>query len=197
MNVSGAVFNPNARKKKKSKRAERSRRLKEVGEESCVSKKSNSSEYSYEEMLTRLYKTMHDSLGSSIKESSKIKIPPVECYQVGVRKTLWVNFKSFCDAVNRKPEHVFTFLEIELGIKTSVDMDKRLVIKAKFYPKEIIVVVRRYLHEYVICKTCGCRETTLKREQKILFLQCCSKACGSQRSVAMLDKGYTHNLRRR
>jgi len=190
-----SVFDPKAKKKKKSKRAKRVKKSSTILNISSIN--TSKDEYRYEEMLSRLYKTMHGSLGSSINEKSKIKIPPVKCYQVGVRKTLWVNFYQFCKAVNRSPEHVYTYLEIELGTSTSVDMDKRLVIKAKFYPKEVISIVKNYLNEYVICKICGCRETKLERENRITFLKCYSKACGSQRSVDTLTKGYTHQIKRK
>jgi len=195
-----SVFDPTAKKKKKrSKRAERTKRLKEdsIVDIPSTNSPSTTNEYSYGEMLSRLYTTMHSSLGSSMNERSNIKIPPVKCYQAGVRKTLWVNFEQFCQVVNRTHEHVYTYLEIELGTATSVDMDKRLVIKAKFYPKEVISVVKKYLNEYVVCKICGCRETKLERENRITFLKCCSKACGSQRSVDTLNKGYTHQIKRK
>merc|ERR1712227_455420 len=86
--------------------------------------------------------------------------------------------------MKNNPEHLIQFLFAELGTSGSIDGEKRLVLKGKFQPKQMESVLRRYILEYVTCKTCKSMNTELKRESanRLHFLSC--KACGSTRSVS-------------
>jgi translation initiation factor 2 beta subunit (eIF-2beta)/eIF-5 len=76
-------------------------------------------------------------------DTSPVKIPAVKSFQVGIRKTVWVNFVEFCQAVTRDRTHVASFMEIELRVEPNTDMDQRLVIKGRFRVPEIIKVVQK------------------------------------------------------
>ena len=57
-------------------------------------------------------------------------------------------------------------------------------------------VLRRYIIEYVTCKTCKSMNTELKRESanRLHFLSC--KACGSTRSVSSIKTGFQAQIGR-
>jgi hypothetical protein len=48
--------------------------------------------------------------------------------------------------------------------------------------------VRRYIHEYVTCKTCKSPDTLLAKENRVWFIAC--ESCGSKRSVSAIKTGF-------
>jgi len=110
---------------------------------------------------------------------------------------LWANFPAIVKALHRSPQHLLNFVIVELGTTANLDGTGRLVIRGRFIPKQLESLVRRYIAEYVICKTCGSRDTILKKENRLHFLECKSQMCGSTRSVPPLNKGYVHNIKRK
>ena len=99
--------------------------------------------------------------------------------------------------LNRDPQHMLTYVTIELGTTANLDGNGRMVVRGRFMPKQLANIVRRYIEEYVTCRTCGGRETVLTKQQRLHFLVCTSSVCGSTRSVAPLNKGYMHTLKRK
>lgn len=60
----------------------------------------------------------------------------------------------------------------ELGTSGSVDGSRRLVIKGRFQQKQIENVLRRYIVEYVTCKTCRSPDSDLtKGENRLYFVR--------------------------
>lgn len=106
----------------------------------------------------------------------------------GNKKTVFANVADICKRMHRQPEHVIQFLFAELGTSGSIDGSQRLVIKGRFQQKQIEAVLRRYIVEYVTCKTCKSPDTILTKENRLFFLQC--EACGSTRSVSAIKSGF-------
>lgn len=153
----------------------------------------------YESLLSRFFATLKknnpelagDRLGP------KFRIPPPVCQREGSKKTLFANVQDIATVLQRNPEHLIQFLFAELGTSGSIDGEKRLVLKGKFQPKQMESVLRRYIIEYVTCKTCKSMNTELKRESanRLHFLNC--KACGSTRSVSSIKTGFQAQIGRR
>ncbi|KAI2761298.1 hypothetical protein DTO012A8_9614 [Penicillium roqueforti] len=98
--------------------------------------------------------------------------------------------------MKRSEEHCTQFLFAELGTSGSVDGSRRLVIKGRFQQKGIESVLRRYIVEYVTCKTCRSPDTELnKGENRLYFVTC--NSCGSRRSVAAIKTGFRSQIGRR
>lgn len=150
-------------------------------------------DYSYDQLLKRIY----DLIGENKTEISHRKIPHPQAFLVGTSKTLWSNFPQITKAMNREPQHFLDFIIIELGTTANVDSNDRVVIKGRFMIKQLESLVKKYLDEYVICKTCKCRDTILKKENRLHFLVCESPVCGSTFSVPPLNKGYVHEIHRK
>jgi len=154
---------------------------------------SSTGDYSYDQLLKRAF----DLIGQTKTEKPRIKIPPPQAFRIGTSRTLWANFPQIAKALHRNPQHLLNFVIVELGTTANLDGNGRVVIKGRFMPKQLESLVRKYLTEYVICKTCGSRDTILKKENRLHFLECMSSVCGSTRTVPPLNKGYVHNIRRK
>lgn len=122
--------------------------------------------------------------------SRSYKIPPPQCLREGNKKTIFANLPDICKRMKRNDDHVIQFLFAELGTNGSVDGSKRLVIKGRFQQKQIENVLRRYIVEYVTCKTCRSPDTELsKGENRLYFVTC--NSCGSRRSVQAIKSGFS------
>lgn len=153
----------------------------------------------YETLLSRFFsilKANNPELAGD-RLGPKFRIPPPVCQREGSKKTLFANVQEIAQVLQRLPEHLIQFLFAELGTSGSIDGEKRLILKGKFQPKQMESVLRRYIIEYVTCKTCKSMNTELKRElaNRLHFLSC--KACGSTRSVSSIKTGFQAQIGRR
>ncbi|CAH2354029.1 eukaryotic translation initiation factor 2 subunit beta [[Candida] railenensis] len=154
---------------------------------------------SYPSLLSRFFTILKQNNPELAGDRSgpKFRIPPPVCQREGSKKTLFANVQEIAVVLQRSPEHLIQFLFAELGTSGSIDGEKRLILKGKFQPKQMESVLRRYIIEYVTCKTCKSMNTELKRESanRLHFLSC--KACGSTRSVSSIKTGFQAQIGRR
>ena len=151
----------------------------------------------YESLLHRFFTLLHDSHPDLASSGGKsYKIPPPQCLREGNKKTIFANIADICKRMKRTDEHVTQFLFAELGTSGSVDGSRRLVIKGRFQQKQIENVLRRYIVEYVTCKTCRSPDTELnKGENRLYFVTC--NSCGSRRSVTAIKTGFSAQVGKR
>ncbi|KAL8805036.1 MAG: hypothetical protein Q9223_005437 [Gallowayella weberi] len=152
---------------------------------------------SYPLLLTRFFTLLHSHHPDILSSGSKsYKIPPPQCLREGNKKTIFANIADICARIKRSDEHVTQFLFSELGTSGSVDGARRLVIRGRFQQKQIENVLRRYIVEYVTCKTCRSPDTELsKGENRLYFVTC--NSCGSRRSVTAIKVGFTAQVGKR
>ena len=157
----------------------------------------SSTPISYQLLLSRFYHQLNQYNPDILSSSSRsYKVPPPQCLREGNKKTIFANIAEICKRMNRNDEHVTQFLFAELGTSGSVDGSKRLVIKGRFQQKQIENVLRRYIVEYVTCKTCRSPNTELsKGENRLYFVTC--NSCGSRRSVTAIKSGFTAQVGKR
>ncbi|KAL3230819.1 Eukaryotic translation initiation factor 2 subunit beta [Nakaseomyces bracarensis] len=199
------------KKKKKSKDApatvdEFEKELAKAGLADSNSKESSVPESSiqqnvglpYPELLSRFFNILRENNPELAGDRSgpKFRIPPPVCLRDG-KKTIFSNIEEISEKLQRSPEHLIQYLFAELGTSGSVDGQKRLVIKGKFQSKQMENVLRRYILEYVTCKTCKSINTELKKEQsnRLFFMVC--KSCGSTRSVSSIKTGFQATVGKR
>jgi len=146
-------------------------------------------EYSYDELLTRVFGIMREK-NPGFEEGYKVKfkLSPPQVGRAGSKKTAFANFPEICKQLKRTPKHLLAFLLAELGTSGSVDGNNQLIIKGRFQQKHIESVLRKYIKEYVTCHTCHAAETELQKDTRLFFLQCLT--CGSRCSVAAIKSGY-------
>ncbi|PWO00586.1 hypothetical protein FA09DRAFT_191234 [Tilletiopsis washingtonensis] len=152
-------------------------------------------DYTYQELLGRVFSTLRAQNPALAGEKKKYTMVPPSVLRDGSKKTVFANIVEICKRMHRQPDHVIQYLFSELGTEGSVDGAQRLVIKGRFQPKQIEHVLRRYIIEYVTCKTCKSPRTLLKKENRIFFMVC--EACGSQRSVTTIKTGFQAQTGRR
>ncbi|KAF9198915.1 hypothetical protein BGZ49_000137 [Haplosporangium sp. Z 27] len=145
-------------------------------------------DYTYPELLSRVFKILRQNNPELAGEKKRYTIVPPSVMRDGNKKTVFANVADICKRMHRQPEHVIQFLFAELGTSGSIDGSQRLVIKGRFQQKQIEAVLRRYIVEYVTCKTCKSPDTILTKENRLFFLQC--EACGSTRSVSAIKSGF-------
>jgi translation initiation factor 2 subunit 2 len=146
-------------------------------------------DYSYEDLLTRVFNIMREKNPDvATGEKKKFKLSPPQVGRAGSKKTAFANFPEICKQLKRTPKHLLAFLLAELGTSGSVDGNNQLIIKGRFQQKHIESVLRKYIKEYVTCHTCHSAETELQKDTRLFFLQC--STCGSRCSVAAIKSGY-------
>ncbi|RDA83245.1 hypothetical protein CP532_3692 [Ophiocordyceps camponoti-leonardi (nom. inval.)] len=151
----------------------------------------------YRNNLQRFYRQMAEkNPDHALSGTKSYKIPPPQCMREGNRKTVFANIADICKRMKRTEEHVTAYLFAELGTNGSVDGSRRLVIKGRFQQKQIENVVRKYIIEYVTCKTCKSPDTELsKGENRLYFITC--NNCGSRRSVTAIKTGFSAQVGKR
>ena len=151
----------------------------------------------YALLLKRFFESVNKNNPDILLSGSKsYKIPPPQCLREGNKKTIFANIHEICTRMKRTDEHVTQFLFAELGTSGSVDGSKRLVIKGRFQQKQIENVLRRYIVEYVTCKTCRSPNTKLEKgENRLYFVECLN--CGSRRAVTAIKSGFTAQVGKR
>ncbi|KAG8919338.1 hypothetical protein FRC02_001725 [Tulasnella sp. 418] len=153
-------------------------------------------DYTYSELLRRIAKTLRaQNPDLSSHGRKRYTIVPPSVHREGNKKTIFANVGDICKRMHRQPEHVIQFLFSELGTTGSVDGAQRLVIKGRFQQKQLENVLRRYIVEYVTCKTCKSPETILTKENRLYFMSC--ESCGSRRSVSAIKTGFQAQVGRR
>jgi len=157
---------------------------------------SSDRDYTYPELLHRFYFQLHASNPALFSSSTKrYTIAPPSIMREGNKKTIFANIPDICKRMHRQPEHVIQFMFAEMGTTGSVDGSGRLLIKGRFQQKQIENVLRRYIVEYVTCKTCKSFDTLLTKENRIFFMSCMS--CGSRRSVSAIQSGFKAQIGKR
>ncbi|KAG7097746.1 hypothetical protein E1B28_005067 [Marasmius oreades] len=154
-------------------------------------------DYLYPELLTRFYTHLHAANPALLSSTSgkRYTIAPPSIHREGTKKTIFANISDICKRMHRQPEHVIQFLFSEMGTNGSVDGEGRLVIKGRFQQKQVENVLRRYIVEYVTCKTCKSPDTLLTKENRIFFMSC--ESCGSRRSVNAIKSGFQAQVGKR
>merc|ERR1739846_239371 len=146
-------------------------------------------DYTYDELLQRVFGIMRDKNPDSIMgEKKKFVMRPPQVVKVGAKKTAFVNFTEIAKMLHRQPKHLLAFLFAELGTTGALDGSSQLVMKGKFQQKHIENVLRRYIKEYVTCHTCRSPDTILNKETRLFFLQCMT--CHSRCSVQTIKTGF-------
>ncbi|KEY65020.1 hypothetical protein S7711_07356 [Stachybotrys chartarum IBT 7711] len=151
----------------------------------------------YNQLLQRFFHQLaQKNPDHALSGTKSYKIPPPQCMREGNRKTVFANIADICKRMKRTEEHVTAYLFAELGTNGSVDGSRRLVIKGRFQQKQIENVVRKYIIEYVTCKTCKSPDTELsKGENRLYFITC--NNCGSRRSVTAIKTGFSAQVGKR
>jgi translation initiation factor 2 subunit 2 len=131
----------------------------------------------YDEMLDRGIEEAPEIEGSG----DRFEVPDPEIRQEG-NVTVFENFRDVCGRFGREPEHVFKFLQDELGTSGHIDESERARLTGEFGARRIRGAIETYAEEFVICPECGLPDTQLDREQGAVVLRC--EACGARSATS-------------
>ncbi|ORY83290.1 domain found in IF2B/IF5-domain-containing protein [Protomyces lactucae-debilis] len=153
-------------------------------------------DYTFKELLQRLFDQHRvNNPDADSGEKRKYTIVPPNVQREGSKKTCFANVADISKRMHRSPDHVIQFIYAELGTNGSIDGAGRLILKGRFQQKQIETVLRRYISEYVTCKTCRSPDTLLTKENRLFFLDC--EQCNSRRSVAGIKAGFSAQIGKR
>ena len=133
-------------------------------------------EYTLDFMLDKAY----TDLKEISNQSNKLSIDKPEVIFMN-RKTMITNFVAICKQLHRQTTEVQNYFDTELAVKSSVDQNGSLVITGRFKTAGIIKVVANYIKDYVSCKECASCDTSLNKENRILYINC--NKCKSKKSL--------------
>lgn len=126
--------------------------------------------YDLEFLLDRAY-------GSFTINTGKIKLVTPICKDEN-KKTYVVNFPEVCESMNRGSEEIKNFISKELQMDTSIKESGCLKIDGRLKsPKIIEALVRNFVMEHVMCKTCRSCKTRIVKEGRITYMICDARGC--------------------
>ena len=128
-----------------------------------------------------------DQLDRAIAETPDIQstgerftVPDPEVRKEG-NVTVFENFQTILDRLDREEDHVLKFLQNELGTSARIDESGRARLTGEFNQSRVGAVVDEYVEAYVICPECGLPDTTIETEDGVQLLRC--EACGARSPV--------------
>lgn len=127
----------------------------------------------YDDQLERALEETPDVTDAS---GRRFDIPDPDVRQEG-NATVYENFQSTLNHLNRDEDHVLKFLQDELGTSAQIDESGRARLTGEFRTERIQEAIDAYADEFVLCPECGLPDTRLERKQGALVLRC--EACGA------------------
>jgi len=148
----------------------------------------------YLSMIDRLYDEIVAEQGFDMVTKRRcLQIPNL--VRIGSKKIGWLNFGSNCASLNRDVDHVSKFVLAELGTTGALGAENKLVLKGRYRPPQLQIVLKNYIAEYVMCKSCSGVDTILQKENRILFKLCTT--CNAKSSVVNISAGFKVQTNRR
>lgn len=163
-----------------------------------ASEESTSTYYLYKELVSRFYSTLREhnpDLALGNERRGKFTLVPPDVVREGSKKSAFQNLPDIARRLHRTTEHLTQFILAELGTTGNTDSQGRLLIRGRFQGPQLEAILRKYIVEYVTCKTCRAAETQLVKDNRLYFVQC--EVCGSQRSVSAIKTGFTAQTAKR
>lgn len=127
----------------------------------------------YEDQLDRALEETPDIEGTA----SRFSLPDPEVRQEG-NVTVYENFQSTLDTLDRDEGHLMKYLQNELGTSASIDERGRLRLTGEFRQSRVREAMNEYAERFVLCSECGLPDTRIEKESGAEILRC--EACGAQ-----------------
>lgn len=151
--------------------------------------------YEYSFLLERISQSLRDK-NPQLAESNKLKSnEDPHVVKLGTTKTAWQNFDSMVTALDRKHDHMMSYIAAELGTEATLGPENNMILQGKFQGKHIERLYKKYLEHYVKCTNCKGYQTKLEKDAstRLYMLEC--KACGASKSVSAIKAGF-HAVKR-
>lgn len=86
------------------------------------------SAYNYQELLERITKMLRDKNPQMAEATKGAKNEDPYVVALGTTKTAWQNFDSMVTAIDRKHEHLLSFIAAELGVEGVLGPENNLIL---------------------------------------------------------------------
>ena len=126
----------------------------------------------YDDALDRALDQSPEMEGSG----GRFQVPDPEVRPEG-NVTVYENFQSTVDTLNRDDTHLMKFLQSEVGTSAQIDESGRARFTGNFKRDRIADAIDEYVDTYVRCSECQSPDTRLVTEQETTVLKC--DACGA------------------
>jgi translation initiation factor 2 subunit 2 len=157
-------------------------------------------EYTYQQMLNRLYEFVEDKC-PTLGVAKKQVLKPPQVVRVGSKRVAWVNFAEICQMIKRPSDHVVSYVLAEFGTEGSVagsatsraegaGADGQLILKGRYLPKHLESVLRKYIKDYVTCHMCKGADTELAKDSSTRLWVVKCNVCGADRTASSIKTGY-------
>jgi len=127
----------------------------------------------------KLLKKALSELPESTHSGERFEIPKVKGHVEG-NKTIITNFNQICSTLRRESTQLIKYLQRELATPAIME-GTRLVLGRKVSSELINSKIERYVQDFVLCQECKKPDTILKKQDKILIMEC--TACGARHTV--------------
>ncbi len=134
-------------------------------------------DFDYESLLDRARKNIPRDLSSS----ARWKLPEPKVMIEG-SQTIIRNFSEIVDMMDRDGNHVYHFLQNELGTSGSRE-EHRVLLKGRIPPRRTKEKLGNYVRTYILCEQCNAPDTQFIKEDRTTLLKC--QACGATRPVKL------------
>tara|TARA_B100001146_G_C15933862_1_gene328346 strand:+ start:52 stop:462 length:411 start_codon:yes stop_codon:yes gene_type:complete len=134
-------------------------------------------DFDYEALLDRA----HDHIPQDLSSSDRWKLPEPDVLIEG-SQTIIRNFSDIVDMMDRDGNHVYHFMQNELGTSGSRE-ERRVLLKGRIPPKRIKEKLSNYVRTYILCDQCNAPDTRFIKENRTTLLKC--QACGATRPVKL------------
>ncbi len=111
---------------------------------------------------------------------SRYEVPDASVRPEG-NVTVYQNFQTTVDHLDRDAEHVLKFLQSELGTAAKIDEAGRARLTGSFKQSRVQDALEAYAEGFVRCSECGLPDTRLITENGATVLKC--DACGALSAV--------------
>lgn len=145
-------------------------------------------EYKHDPRYLSLLDRCYDKLGKNTVENKTLPAPKISF--IDAKRTMWINSKDMCRVLNRELDHILKYISAELGTSCSLNLKGAIIIKGKYYEKQIVNIIKNYIKEYVKCETCNILDTKLQKDTitRLTYIICDS--CNSKRALINITKGF-------
>ena len=129
----------------------------------------------YDSLLERSW----ENLPEKLKKHERFEIPEAQTLIEG-NQTIIKNFNEVANALNRKPDHLLTFLLKELAAPGVID-GNRVIIQRILKKAVIDKRIADYTKDFVLCHECNRPDTKVTELSGQKIVRC--EACGGWRPL--------------
>ena len=186
-----------AKKEKKDKKEKKGKKKREATvmvegrENQMLGKVESAADYGIENLLDRVFKIMaRQGVGrQGSGEARGCNITPPIMKRQGTKKVSYENFMEHANFLKRDSKPFMTYILNEMGTTGNPTDKGGLLIRGKFSASQMEKILRGYIKEYVLCKTCKTPDTTLTKIDRLTYMDC--EKCSSRSTVQQTKQGFT------